>query len=262
MTGSAPEMYLDLLKRCLTRTLFPDKSITPSIESQAPGDFRLKDRIEGFDWPSEAETMVGVKRLDNVQQCVVDVLRRGVAGDLVETGVWRGGTSIFMRGILAAYGDHTRTVWLADSFQGLPRPDEKKYPKDAGDPLWKVSGYLGVSLEEVKENFRRYCLLDEQVRFLPGWFKDTLPRAPIQQISVLRLDGDMYESTMDALNSLYAKVSEGGYIIVDDYGALPNCKAAIHDFRDAHNINDEMHIVDWTGVYWQKSASAQSHSAA
>jgi len=110
-----------------------------------------------------------------------------------------------------------------------------------------------VSLEQVRANFDAYGLLDEQVRFLPGWFKDTLPGAPIERIAVLRLDGDMYESTMEALDALYDKVSVGGYVLVDDYGAIEQCKRAVHDFRARRSIEDEIHPVDWTGVYWQRS---------
>ena len=86
-----------------------------------------------------------------------------------------------MRAILEAYGDTERQVWVADSFQGLPRPDPERWPVEAGDEHWRM-GQLAVSLEEVQANFARYGLLDERVRFLPGWFKDTLPAAPIERL--------------------------------------------------------------------------------
>jgi O-methyltransferase len=164
--------------------------------------------------------------------------------------VWRGGASIFMRAVLKAYGDNTRLVWLADSFQGLPKPDGR-YPQDEGDQHWEFSHTLGISLEQVKANFARYGLLDERVRFLPGWFKDTLPGAPINQLAVLRLDGDMYASTMDALRSLYHKLSPGGYLIIDDY-ALPNCKRAVDDFRAEHQMTEQVNQIDGSGVFWEK----------
>src|SRR5439155_1101033 len=146
-------------------------------------------RSDGRDWPTTAHTMIGMKRLDNLQHCVEDTLARQVPGDLIETGVWRGGASIFMRGILRAHGVSDRTVWVADSFQGLPPPNPDAYPADAGDPLHTFD-YLAVSLEDVKSHFERYGLLDDQVRFLKGWFRDTLPAAPIERLAVLRLDGD------------------------------------------------------------------------
>jgi O-methyltransferase len=271
---TAAELYLDLLKECLTRYLFGE-SYVPAVPPRgtlkhtafepvrrwlAGKDMEVirhvpfdeQTRAEGRDWPARAESMAGLRRLENLQFCVTDVLRRGVPGDLIETGAWRGGVTIFMRAILEAYGDTERRVWVADSFQGLPRPDPERWPAEAGDEHW-TRGELAVSLEEVQANFARYGLLDERVRFLAGWFADTLPTAPIKRLAVLRLDGDMYGSTMEALEALYPKLSVGGYVIVDDYGAIPQCKEAVTDFRTAHDIIDPMETVDWTGVYWQRS---------
>lgn len=263
------EAYLQVCKRCLTRGSYRASSRVEGrrrqlVYSAAAGlvrrfGFELvrpvdpEARDQGLDYTTDADTMVGTQRLDNLQSCVVDVLERGVPGDLIETGVWRGGASIFMRAVLHAYGITDRTVWLADSFRGLPKPDPVRYPADADDELWKASA-LAVPLEEVKANFDAYGLLDDQVRFLVGWFRDTLPTAPIGRLALLRLDGDLYESTMDALNALYARVSVGGYVIVDDYGAMESCRRAVEDFRARHRIADRIERIDWTGVYWQRGA--------
>ncbi|MCX6632273.1 MAG: TylF/MycF family methyltransferase [Candidatus Solibacter sp.] len=248
---SPQRLYLELLKGCLTRLLFPDCCVNTQL---APtGQFDPEARRNGQDWPYEAETMIGMKRLDNVEHCVRDVLRRNVPGDLVEAGVWRGGASILMRGVLKAYGDTSRSVWVVDSFEGLPRANPDLCPEDAEDRLADFNNYLGVPLERVQANFERYNLLDEQVRFLKGWFRDTLPSAPIGRIAVLRLDGDMYESTMDSFTNLYDKVQVGGYIIVDDYGALANCRSAVHDFRNRRGILDPIQSIDWTGAFWQRT---------
>jgi O-methyltransferase len=208
--------------------------------------FSAAIREVGKDWPLMGYTLVGHRRLNNVQICVEDVLSRNVPGDLVETGVWRGGTVIFMRALLKAYGVSDRKVWAADSFEGLPVP---KSAEDGAD-LSEVA-YLKVSLDEVKSNFVRFGLLDDQVEFLKGWFRDTLPRAPIRAISVLRLDGDLYGSTMDSLQNLYGKVSKGGYVIVDDYYSWPSCRQAVTDFLAANSLKVEIIRVDWTGAYWQ-----------
>ena len=261
------DLYLDLLKGCLTRQLFPDGSLTdepaPSglrrllrRRSEPAGGFEGAARAEGRDWPKDAETMIGRARLDNLHDCVADVVRRGVPGDLIETGVWRGGAVILMKGVLAAYGDTERTVWAADSFQWVPQPDPSRYPADAGDRTWEVAGVLATAVDEVRANFARYGLLDERVRFLEGWFKDTLPTAPIERLAVLRLDGDLYESTMDALRHLYPKLSPGGYVIVDDYGAYPACREAVHDYRDEHGITEPIREIDWTGAYWQRASTS------
>ncbi len=251
-THPAVRLYLELMKGCLTRLLFPDSCV--DLKLKPTGLFDPEARRNGQDWPAEAETMVGLKRLTNLEVCITEILREQVPGDLVEAGTWRGGASIFMRAALEALGDHTKTVWVADSFEGLPSPDPFRYPADTGDKLADFNAYLGVSLEQVQSNFVRYGLLDDRVKFLKGWFRDTLPSAPIERIALLRADGDMYESTTDVLENLYPKVSVGGFVVIDDYGALANCRAAVDDFRARHSIRDGIEPIDWTGVYWRRSS--------
>ena len=156
-----------------------------------------------------------------------------------------------MRGLLKAYDVTDRRVWVADSFRGLPPPDAEKYPQDRGLHLEQYEE-LAVSLAEVQRNFERYGLLDDQVRFLEGWFRDTLPRAPIEKLAVMRLDGDLYESTMDGLTNLYDRLSPGGYVIVDDY-SIPACRLAVEDFRRARGLTEEIVQIDWTGVFWRRA---------
>jgi hypothetical protein len=199
-----------------------------------------------------SHTMIGRKRLDNIQYCMETVLQDNIAGDFIETGIWRGGAIIFMRGILTAFGITDRLIWAADSFAGVPIPTLQE---DHGfDISQRVFPFLTVSLDEVKALIARYDLLDDRIRFLPGWFKDTLPAAPIERLSILRLDGDLYESTMDALNPLYHKVSPGGFIIVDDYFSCPPCQQAIDTFRATNNITDPWIQIDEQSGFWRKSA--------
>jgi O-methyltransferase len=247
--NTAKDLYLDLLKKCLTDLIYADVQEKSNIHLEP---FDESKRINGIDHPTYAHTMIGLKRLDNLQFCIENILANNTPGDFIETGVWRGGAVIFMRGVLKAYSDHKRFVWAADSFEGLPMPDIDRYPADEGD-LHHENKFLAVSLEQVKANFEKYGLLDEQVKFLKGWFKDTLPNASIKNLALIRLDGDMYESTMDALTHLYPKLSKGGFLIVDDYGAIPSCRQAIEDYRRANFITDEIKTIDWTGVYWQRS---------
>jgi hypothetical protein len=200
--------------------------------------------------PLNAETMIGLGGLDNVQLCVEQVIADKVPGDLIETGVWRGGATIFMRAVLAAYEVTDRTVWVADSFQGLP---PSTHEADRSDGFaWDTYEEFAVPLDTVRANFARYGLLDEQVRFLAGWFKDTLPAAPFSQLAVVRLDGDLYESTWDAMTSLYPRLSPGGFLIVDDY-KLPACAEAIQNYRDVHGITDRMNPIDGGAIFWRKS---------
>jgi O-methyltransferase len=271
---NSTDRYLDLLKGCLTRSLFLDeqrqevhlagwrwylwkafKRLEKGYNWRivGPRPVVVANREEGRDWPQNGETMIGKARLDNLQACVTQVLEDDVPGDLLEAGVWRGGASILMRAVLAVYGSD-RAVWLADSFEGLPPPDTERFPQDAGLDFSQFPA-LKVGVEQVKANFAKYGLLDDQVRFLPGWFKDTLPSAPIEQLALIRLDGDLYESTIDSIAALYPKLSVGGFLIVDDYNNPGWAKAAgqaIRDYREEHGITEPIQEIDWTGVYWRR----------
>jgi O-methyltransferase len=247
-TVTAGSDYLDLIEDVLINRIYRD----PGISAWSRGRHHLQEREIGSDWPAVAHSMIGKRRMRNLRELCELALRDGVPGDFAETGVWRGGAAILMRAVLKAHRDDTRTVWVADSFAGVPPPNVATYPADAGDVHFQAEA-LSISQAEVAENFRRYGLLDRQVRFLPGWFKDTLPDAPITRLAVLRLDGDLYESTMDALNSLYRKLSPGGFVIVDDYGAVEGCRLAVEAFRTAHGISEQMRRIDWAGVWWRKS---------
>jgi hypothetical protein len=246
-------LYLGLLKRSLTNTLFDSE---PDIDDD---EFRfVRARAEHY-VKGAAVSMLPLGRLDNIENCIVDVIHQGVPGDLIETGVWRGGATILMRAVLRAYDVTDRSVWVADSFEGLPVPDPERFPLEAkvqqGPVIKKAYDNLAVGLEEVKRNFQAYEMLDHQVHFLKGWFKDTLASAPIRALSVLRLDGDFYESTWDALVNLYGRLSVGGYVIVDDYGedSWTYCRKAVDDFRRERDIQEPLLRVDSKCFYWKRA---------
>lgn len=253
--------YLDLMKRSLMGLLLEKQRVTPRRQMVArvnrllgcagvelvrirPLDPQALE--EGREFTDDALTMVGRARLLNIEECVRDVVERDVPGDLIETGAWRGGAAIFMRAVLAELGS-ARNVWVADTFEGLPAPSQ---PADADDRLHTMD-FFAVSEERVRASFERYGLLDDQVRFVKGLFRDTLPGLD-GPWAVIRLDGDLYESTMDALVSLYPNLSVGGWVIVDDYGALAKCAQAVDDFRREHAIDDPLRRVDWSGVCWRR----------
>jgi hypothetical protein len=250
------DLYLNLMKRCLLNLIHEDGSETFGKAS----DFNGATRHYGQDWPRHAQTMIGAARLGNIQSCVADVIRRQIPGDLLEAGVWRGGATIFMRALLKAYGVSDRNVWVADSFQGVPAPNPDKFPQDA---IMDFSPYekLSVSVEQVQENFRRYDLLDSQVKFLPGWFRDTLPAAPIENLAVIRLDGDLYESTMDGLVNLYPRLSHGGYVIIDDFMNLSPVRQAALDYRQKHGIMSKIEAVDWSAVFWRREGACSEKAS-
>jgi len=248
------DLYLDLLKRSLLGLTYEDASnLYPTAigkESQRVSHDAAV-RLHGADWPSVAPSMIGVARMENIQRSIERVLEDRVPGDFIETGVWRGGAVIFMRGVLKAHGVTDRKVWAADSFEGLPPPNAEKYPHDAGLNLEQYQE-LAVGLEEVQKNFERYQLLDDQVQFLKGWFRDTLPGAPISKLALMRLDGDLYESTMDALTNLYDRLSPGGFVIIDDFN-IEACRKAVHDFRASRGIDEPIEQIDWAGVFWRRA---------
>jgi O-methyltransferase len=247
-------LYLDLLEQTLTGAILEDVALIAGPDSREPSltsAYDAQARLIGWDWPSHAHTMVGLKRLRNLRHLITQVLDEGIPGDFIETGVWRGGACIYMRALLMVYGVKDRRVWVADSFGGLPPPNPEQYPADAGSNLHKIR-LISVPLEEVKNNFAKYHMLDEQVVFLKGWFKDTLPNAPIEKLAILRLDGDMYESTIQTLDALYHKLSPGGFVIVDDYILLA-CRQAVDDFRERNRIADIVENIDGIGSFWRKT---------
>ncbi len=211
-----------------------------------------EQRINGIDWPAHAKTMIGLKRLTNIENCIRIIVEKDIEGDLIETGVWRGGAVMFMKAVLNELKDKNKTVWLADSFLGVPSP-KKEYSIDRLSNLHKQR-ILKVSKKEVENNFRMYGLLDDRVKFLEGWFNKTLPNATITKICLLRLDGDLYESTYLALEHLYPKLSIGGFVIIDDYNAFSFCKKAVLDFRRKNHVREEIIEIDQEAIFWRKES--------
>lgn len=251
---------LNYKKRGRDRSAASNKNVLQSSKrTQIPPEPRFDKilREYGWDWPSHAHTMIGIKRLANVRALVESVIGNHVPGDLIETGVWRGGACILMRAVLAAYRVTDRRVWVADSFKGMPSPDRKQFPDDNGLLFHRYSK-LAVSIEEVRRNFKKYGLLDDQVVFLKGWFKDTLPAAPIVRLALIRLDGDMYESTITPLTALYDRLSVGGYVIVDDYHVVKPCNKAVHDFCRSRGFSPRIEEIDGVGVFWQKTGDGSN----
>ena len=260
--GEAARLYLDLLKRNLVR--WNEVKIVPlsgkglfrravrsafaarGLEICQIKPFIAAQRETGRDW-ADGPTVVGLRRLDNIQQCMETVLREGVPGDMVDAGLWRGGPSILMRAVLAARGDAERCVWCAD----LP------WEAGSGEVAYPAVPYRTPHLDVVKANFERYAMLDGRVKFVVGPFAATLAAAPIGRVAVLRLDTDTLEATREVLGALYAKVSPGGFVIVNDYGQGRETRRAVDGFRDAHQVRATVVDVDGTGAYWRVPARDQ-----
>lgn len=194
-------------------------------------------------------SMIGRRRLRNLRWATETVIAEGIPGAMVETGVWRGGACILMKGIMRAL-DETRPLYVCDSFEGLPALDTGP-DKDLNlneNPL------LSACIEDVRAHFERLDLLDDDVHFVKGWFADTMAgvkEKTVGGISILRLDGDYYKSTMDVLKPLYPAVSPGGFVIIDDYFAYKQCKLATDEYRAANKITETIVNIDDLGVYWR-----------
>ena len=246
------QLYLDIVRRTVCGLTFRDVSMSPWNK----GVFDEEVRNNGTDWPTLAHTMIGHKRLLNIENLCKTIIEENITGDFVETGVWRGGACIFMNAILEAYEITDKKIWVCDSFQGLPPPDPK-YEADNGDIHYQLDEFLSIPLEKVQQNFQDYNLLNDRVMFVQGFFKYSMPllketlEKEGRKISLLRLDGDMYESTMNVLENLYPLVVDNGYIIIDDY-ILPNCRAALSDyFKDKKEMMAER--IDEHSVFWRKN---------
>ena len=249
--------YLDLLKLCLcdltgAGTWSVVKAADGSIRSRELTGDDLRIRSEGVDWPLHGLTMVGLSRLDDLQQCVETVVHEGVEGDLIEAGTWRGGASILMRATLDVLGADDRTVVVADSFQGFPTGDELEN--------LNLVDFLAIPVEDVRRNFARFGL-EHGVHFVPGFVEETLSGLTDARWSLVRIDVDTYESTLVALESLYPRVAIGGYVVIDDYGALEPCRRAVDEFRARHGLTEPLEEVDWTCVRWRRRSAAPIDSA-
>jgi O-methyltransferase len=274
-----PDCYLELLKRCVTNLVYLEYDVRNFIVERALAAGEVPDRnklrdirrdypeyLEGFrrarmeglwytNWQEELDTsyfhsMIGMKRLDNIEDCMRTALADNIPGDLVDAGTWRGGSAIFMCGVLRRFAVAHRRVWVADTFSGFPAPKTKR---DRATLQGQNYNFISIDLDTVKDAFARYDLLDDRVRFLEGTFRDTLRGAPIGAIAVLRADGDLYSSTMDILRALYDRVSPGGFVIVDDYGAIAACREAVDKFRTDRAIREPIKTIDVTGIFWRKN---------
>ena len=244
--------YLDIVCKSLVGRLNRD----PPLQQHLAG-YDEEHRQNGWDWPSGAPSMIGWRRMAHLRAECERVIAEGVAGDLLEAGVWRGGAAIMMRAVLAAYGESGRTVIAADTFAGLPADTD---PADSAAVL-RGNPVFAVSLDEVKGAFYRYGLLDDRVVFLQGDFATTLADAPTERLAILRLDGDTFASARDTLHALYDKLSPGGSVILDDYFLFGDNKRAVDTFRIERGISDPIVRIDDYGGYWVRDSRSRSRGS-
>lgn len=204
-------------------------------------------------------TMVSVKRLINLYNLVRQVNATDLPGDIVECGVWNGGSAAIMSAAGRDDNKHLRTVWLFDSFCGLPPPGGKD-----GEHAQNVyfEGWCHGSVEKVTKIFNQLHLSLDPVRIITGWFDSTLKAEPVKAIALLHIDADWYESVKVVLEELYDKVVDGGFIVLDDYWTWRGCRQAIAEYLKEHQIHGVVFkSVDNHGVYFQKPPSKKAHQS-
>lgn len=269
------ERYLGLIKQVLVNNIYPNAELQIAhlesgnanedrmvrqrylrdIESREPQNLEklLSTKKDGRSLAQNAHTMSGTLRLNNIERCAERIFADGIEGDFLEAGVCQGGATILMRALQVSHQQSHRSLWAIDSFEGLPpsseSADDQRYGLDMEE---EKQPWLSCSLAKVQTHFQRYDLLDPQVNFLKGFVADTLPDAPIGPLALMRLDVDLYSSTMECLNHLYHKLVPGGFVIIDDYGYLPGCRDAVDAFRNRHSITEPIEHVDFTGICWRK----------
>ena len=269
------DRYLSLLKHALGNLLYPELELQidylekgesslsgtelqrfqRDIAEHRPAELAdlLAAKREGTGPLRFAHTMIGLFRLSNIERCAEQVFADRITGDFLEAGVCKGGAAIFMRGLQIAHKEQDRKTWVVDSFQGVPPstdPDDAVYGLDLEEERLP---WLACSEAQVRAHFSRYRLLDDHVEFVSGWIADSLPRAPIGPLAILRIDVDLYSSTRLCLELLYDKVAPGGFVIVDDYGFLQCCRDAVDSFRASHGVEEPIRWIDRSGIYWRKS---------
>ncbi|HEX8075984.1 MAG TPA: TylF/MycF/NovP-related O-methyltransferase [Thermoleophilaceae bacterium] len=198
-------------------------------------------------------TMVFEPTLADLVARVDEVVDRGVPGDLVECGVWRGGSAFLMAEVLNQRRARGRKVWLFDSFEGLPPPREidgpgaNAYAENTDDPMYLDN--CRADLAEVRANAERLGLTD-RTEIVPGWFEDTLPavRERVGPIALLRLDCDWYDPVKLCLDTFYDQVSRGGIVILDDYYVWDGCAIAVHEFLGRRALAHRIQAAP--GVAW------------
>ena len=187
-------------------------------------------------------TMSGDARLRGLYGAIEHVVEGRIPGAVVECGTARGGSAALLGLALKEFNER-RTLWVFDTFEGMP-------PPTAADPDYDIAAlYTGScrgDLDEVTSLFRGLGIL-ENARLVKGLFEDTIPRSDTGPIAVLHIDGDWYESVKVCLDSLYDRVSRGGVVQIDDYGHWKGARKAVDEFLAARCIPGPLRYLDYTG---------------
>jgi O-methyltransferase len=203
-------------------------------------------------------TMTSRERVFALLDAVAYLVHSGISGDLVECGVWRGGSMMAAAGQLLRLKAADRTLHLFDTFEGMPPPTEhdvdsqgtaatRLFGANGRDPAQGELPWLAASVEQVREAMTLTGYPPERVRLIKGRTEDTLPAAAPESIALLRLDTDWYESTRHELRHLYPRIVRGGVLLIDDYGYWQGSRKAVDEYLREHDVRILLCRVDDCG---------------
>ena len=210
-------------------------------------------------------TMTSAERLWSLLNAVRYVIGEGIPGDIVECGVWRGGSMMAAAHELVSLEVSDRQIWLYDTFAGMTAPTAADVeagtgvtaasmldttPVSDGNNVWCVAGRA-----DVEANMRSTGYPFEKLTFVEGDVSQTLLSCVPDSIALLRLDTDWYESTRSALEFLYPRLAVGGVCILDDYGHWEGARMAVDEYFTSHGPRPLMHPIDYSGRVFVKPAS-------
>ena len=208
-------------------------------------------------------TMTSTRRVAAVCEATEYVARNKIPGAFVECGVWKGGSTMAAAITLARCGDHQRDIYLFDTFEGIPKPEEGDivYNGESAVDIWESENaksdrpWLEATLEEVRDNMRRTGYDLDRFHFVKGLVEDTIPKDAPEQIAFLRLDTDWYGSTKLEMEELFPRLSPGGILIIDDYGHLEGARRAVDEYFTTHSTPVFLSRIDYSGRLVVKPAS-------
>jgi len=199
-------------------------------------------------------TMTSVERMAALIQAVTYVTQNGIAGDIAECGVWRGGSMMTVALTLLAHGDRSRSLYLFDTFEGMSPPtgDDKSLDGVSADMQLKrdpqgTGVWCYASLDDVRANILSTGYPAEKIHLIKGKVEDTIPRNIPSSLALLRLDTDWYESTKHELAHLYPLLNTNGILIIDDYGHWQGARKAVDEYFAELGVKPYLHRIDYTG---------------
>jgi len=226
-----------------------------NLDSEFPSDFSETEKEDIR--VVQQYTMTSPERLVALCRSVDYLVNSQLEGDIVECGVWRGGSMMLIAKRLARLGLLNKKLFLFDTFEGMSAPGGKdvslltqETAKDLLDKSDRLKGdnvWCNSSLEEVKKNLQTVPYPQNQILYIKGKVEDTLPNDSIKRICLLRLDTDWYESTKHELDTLYDQLVVGGILIIDDYGHWQGCRKAVDEFMAKRGLNLFFNRMDYTG---------------